>query len=977
MNSSNPIAASVDRRVAALLSVLAILGAGAVAQDLDRLRVQRKDVFEFTEKPRVTAEGDRVRVSFAVADYCDATVAIEHRSGRILRHLASGVLGENAPPPFQASSLRQTVVWDGKDELGRYIDNREDLAVRVSLGLKPRFERNLLWSAKRRISRLPPSICPAPEGVYVFGGKTFDHLRLFDHDGNYVRTIFPFPSDKVGEARGLYWKTFPQDGKKLPIKANFYQTAMLTSGDNMHHGVDFDPEKKVYRSRIGVRHYHPLMGGTAGTTMAVRDGRIALAHLSLNRLSTDGATARSFDGDGRLSLSGPDVSLVKHYGTIHEFRGGPRNLVPRSAAFSPDGRTLYLSGYLFDFRWHVGGLNVVMRMPFDGEQKPKVFAGSLARAAMDTKDGGFGIATSVDCDQQGRVYVSDYLNNRIQVFSPEGKHLANVPTPAPMHVQVDPETGEIWTASWRFESRNLDGRLRNGMNKAGLKFPGKLPAMLFRYGGVDDPKRVAAWPLSFHRYQVWHGGIGINEYKVTIDFHTDPPTIWQVPWGHGGAGGSRGIPAEKCSIRLLRPEGKKLVVIRDFGADTRKVMPTQALRARSRLYVDPGRGTLYVASMTQPDPGTGANKAFPHWIKVDPGSGRARIEKLPMDAEDAAFDLEGRVYLRGMQAVGRFDAVTWREVPWDYGERRRSGFMNKKPRLMSSLPTTGGVNWHMGGIAVSPRGHLAVTAYVDARHVKIRKGTRDVFKDVSGKGYTPRLFPGRRLGGKQPVIHVWDPHGKLIHEDAVPGLSITHGIGIDRDDALYVMDTAQPYVDGKPWFNRSAGALIKFRPGQGRILSPGVVIPLPRSRHPDRAKDLSAGWLVNAEWMFGGVGVFTKRGIGCDCINNSFALDYFGRSFAPEIERYSVAVVDKSGNLILRIGQYGNADDGVPLVRKGGPPKPRSIGGDEVAMFHGAYLAVHTDRRFFISDVGNARVLSVKLDYHVSQTTPLNDIPDT
>jgi len=353
------------RKCASVLLVAALCGSGAEAQELERLRVQRKEVFDFARKPEVTVDGDRVTVTFTVKDYCDATVAIENGQGEILRYLASGVLGKNAPPPFQTNSLSQTVVWDGKDEMGRYIDDKDNCAVRVSLGLKPRFERNLLWSAKRRISRLPPAIAPAPEGVYVFEGHTFDHLRLFDHDGNYLRTIFPFPSDKVAE---------------------------VTSGDNMHGGVDFDPKKGIYRNSVGLG-YHELMWGTAGTMLAVRDGRIALGHLSLNRLSTDGATARAFDGNGRLPLSGPGLHQTAGFHTIHEFQGGSRPLPPRSAVLSPDGRTLYLSGYLYDFTWHVGGLHMVMSMPFAGDEKPSLFAGSAGLGAAGKKDGEFGVAT--------------------------------------------------------------------------------------------------------------------------------------------------------------------------------------------------------------------------------------------------------------------------------------------------------------------------------------------------------------------------------------------------------------------------------------------------------------------------------------------------------------------------------------------------------------------------------------------------------
>ena len=40
---------------------------------------------------------------------------------------------------------------------------------------------------------------------------------------------------------------------------------------------------------------------------------------------------------------------------------------------------------------------------------------------------------------------------------------------------------------------------------------------------------------------------------------------------------------------------------------------------------------------------------------------------------------------------------------------------------------------------------------------------------------------------------------------------------------------------------------------------------------------------------------------------------------------------------------------------------------------HGAYLATQTDRRLFIADAGNGRILSVKLDYHSSEQVSLKD----
>ena len=78
----------------------------------------------------------------------------------------------------------------------------------------------------------------------------------------------------------------------------------------------------------------------------------------------------------------------------------------------------------------------------------------------------------------------------------------------------------------------------------------------------------------------------------------------------------------------------------------------------------------------------------------------------------------------------------------------------------------------------------------------------------------------------------------------------------------------------------------------------------------------------------------------------------------------------------MRIGRYGNVEDGLPQMKRGGPPSPRSLGGDEVALFDAAYLGVLTDSRLYIADVGNARILSVRLGYRATERVALKDVPD-
>lgn len=77
--------------------------------------------------------------------------------------------------------------------------------------------------------------------------------------------------------------------------------------------------------------------------------------------------------------------------------------------------------------------------------------------------------------------------------------------------------------------------------------------------------------------------------------------------------------------------------------------------------------------------------------------------------------------------------------------------------------------------------------------------------------------------------------------------------------------------------------------------------------------------------------------------------------------------------MIVRVGRYGNADEGVPLVKEGGLPHPNRLGGDEVALFYTAYVGVDTDRRLFIADVGNTRIVSVRLGYYIEEQIKLKE----
>ena len=92
----------------------------------------------------------------------------------------------------------------------------------------------------------------------------------------------------------------------------------------------------------------------------------------------------------------------------------------------------------------------------------------------------------------------------------------------------------------------------------------------------------------------------------------------------------------------------------------------------------------------------------------------------------------------------------------------------------------------------------------------------------------------------------------------------------------------------------------------------------------------------------------------------------------PEPDRYAVAVLDTNGNLIMRLGRYGNVEDGKPLIPDSRDGETRAIGGDEIALMHACYVGVQSDRRLFVADIGNRRILSVRLGYHTEERIPLS-----
>jgi hypothetical protein len=662
-----------------------------------------------------------------------------------------------------------------------------------------------------------------------------------------------------------------------------------------------------------------------------------------------------------MEVEGPSVSLLVPTAKKDESTA----IVPRSGCLSPDGKTLYLTAYhycrygkasadiILSGDWHT--FHCVLKMDLTGDKSPELFVGSLELDKSGTDDKSLFVPANVTVDKEGRVYVSDYMNDRVQIFSPDGKLLKSLAVISPSQVSIHAKTQEIYVFS---STIFTDGR-GSGIKR---KIPAKACLTIFEEFSKANKKKEINLPKEYSDYgqSDWYlGGLGFP-LNAIVDVDGEETNIWLVrEWTRKNV---MSTPVSS-NVRIYSLVKDTLVEKVDFDKEVSKknINLFPPADSRVRLYVNPKNQRLYIA-----EGGTYLGKAFKVIKEVDPVTGTISKIDIPFDAEDMAFDQRGLAYLRTLTTVARYDITTnpWREVPWDYGiednkVHTESGSGRKEGAVVSAIALPGGGDWHHGGMYVNSKGHLAIGCITPKVETNVKK---------DGAGYVPIMYPGRSLGGRggNVAVHVFDQFGKVLNPDFVPGLANnTYGLGLDNSGSLYMMSSGTRFYNGEKYYRNESGTIIKFKPNQGKIISVGSAdIPIPLAeanfpKDPVAIGDPAYGkaWVEGAEWFFGGVGFSGKNaGVGCSCWNARMAFDYFNRTFAPEIDRYSVAVLDEAGNLILRVGQYGNADSQ-------GAKSKVPLGGDEVGMTHGAYLGTLSDKYLFIADPANQNVISVKLNY--------------
>ena len=400
-------------------------------------RLERVDVFEFAVKPRIRKQGPSCVISFESRAACDATVAVIGPDGRIVRHLASGVLGRNAPWPLKQGALSQSIAWDGNDDFGRPVPT--GCAVRVGLGLKAEYDRSLGWSPGKTSQRMGFAVGPGGRLYVLDGGVRQGQgvcfgVRVYDREGRYLRQVSPPPAHVAPEVATIEWNRTSQGGLVPRTRVGYY-------------GVTLTREEGLGEAC------------TWQTPVVTRDGKFVMISRSSREqrarklVVLDGRDGRI--GKGDVILIDKDSELMG-VGRVHN--GGPVCM-----ALSPDGRWLYLGS-----PEGLEGVHGVFRVDIAGRGRARLFLGERNRAGRDNAH--FSSPRGVACDSKGNVYVADRGNDRIQVFTAGGRFLKTIPVTSPNQIAVHRKTGEIYV----MQLLRKDGLPRRQMT-------------LLKLGGLDDP----------------------------------------------------------------------------------------------------------------------------------------------------------------------------------------------------------------------------------------------------------------------------------------------------------------------------------------------------------------------------------------------------------------------------------------------------------------------------------------------------------
>jgi sugar lactone lactonase YvrE len=898
----------------------------------------------FTKQPAAASVGGQVRIDFAVNRETDVAVAVEDAQGKIVRHLAAGVLGKNAPAPLKPNSLAQSLVWDGKDNDGRPVA-AAGTRVRVSLGLKPSLDRiigqNLLDLGGVR------ALAVGPDGnLYVFHTYGQQHpndgttaCAVFNRQGKYLRTIVPYPASLPDSALKGLRRITREDGRKVPF---VYQLETRSSIPGLG---DLPTQRAVVTS----------------------DGRLAFIGIH------EGPRPFAQPGEARLTVintdgSVPDDGVLKTpIVPLTDSAGG--------LALAPDEKTLYATGlraglhpngpgpyFVCDVcdhggsTWvHTNPIPAVFRLDWDDPQAILFVGGQRDENAGPNR---LVEPVSVATDGDGNVYVADAAANEIVVFTPYARLITRLKVTEPQRVEVHRRTGEIYVLAGERERMLIKLRALPRQPKvappaeaenatAPESEPGAASAPAA--STVPPALRVDAATIT----EVWRvplaGGGSVWPTRrpiFALDDRAEPPILWigQPFLRIEDRGATCGEPFNLRGAGQPEPAGRGAGA--RGGASGRGDSPPgpvkisePSMAAVMELSLDRVHGWLYVNNSRRMNVATGQWESFRNlgggmWPSASPGSstgsaGRDGLYYVELGSRAAA----AYRYSPSMQLMPFPEAALSPDPAKRDG--RIGGYAKNRPcGLTADAQGNVYIVWKKGGAHVLPTDFqrcAGLFSYTPDGKLK---------KELLVDAETPYLYSPRvdRQGNIYLAVGLRPGADPLV-----PGLDGQVPRGPDDPGSVNRVNS-YPLI---------YGSVVKFGP-QGGVIRKGVG-GMPANFGPGFPTDVKgAQWIAPGVSMCSSIAAPKKTPgtiISCVCEYPVIDVDDFGRTFYPDAGRAQIGVLDTHGNALTTFGVYGNPDSTGP----------------EIPLWWPMAVAAG-DTHAYVGDRLNRRILSVRLTYVAEAT---------
>lgn len=840
----------------------------------------RSGEVRFTKEPTAGRAGEGMVIAFAVSEPTDVEVAILDAKGAVARHLAAGLLGKNAPPPLKPDALSQTVPWDGRDDDGKPATGGPFKA-RVAIGVAPKLDKLLGWDGNTVGSPIVGLAVGTDGELYVLSAEAAygrSEVRVLDRDGKYLRTIMPYPANLTRDQTAPIGH-LEVEGERLPVvfNAHGHNLAPLTSGMKKQ-TMAFSPRG------------HLLMASAVGTIVEHGPPRHVLA------LTPEGAPPPG------LGFVGPQFLPARN------FLGGSGDgfgLWFDHLASSPDGEWIYLTTY--GESWSLKRRHVVFRLKWTDKGPAQPF---LGKDEAGDDDGHFNDPQGIATDAKGNLCVCDRGNNRVMLFSPEGKLLGKLAVAEPEQIAIHPKTGEVYIVSRKAGKRVTETKL--------LKFAP------WSGGEAKEVARVE----------------GKTFDVIALDPQASPPRLW-------------------AALNMGYGKPMTLVPITDRGNQLEAGAPANNQNGLSYpmfLAADAARERAYVTEFRE------IQKL------LDLKTGRLGFFKK---GNETALDRDGNVYLltgyeMTLERYGPegkplpFPALGTHKIPLpDYkskgpcvGLRGHAVARNGDIYVLRmGFYTTGRVD------VFAPDGKLKKEGLL----ARVVHGSSGLGLDPAGNLYLgSNLKPAEGspipsyFAGKVPETGwVW-----WRQKREAPWCYPYYNSYLYHGGAVFKF----PPTGGEFFGGRGDH---EIKEDQKKGLPPDPKAPDGTPRYKTGYLNLDA-WVKGALWRCAGYGPVPASGLNwgdpsCTCWTARLAVDDYGRVFVPNVFRFSVEMLDTNGNHIARIGRYGNADSAGPGSRV---PEP------DIPFAWPAFTSV-AGGKLYVSDPVNNRIVVVRFGHAAAAECPL------